>query len=124
MTAGGTALEGAAVHVFDSVTNAYFATTVTDAGGAYTFSLPAGTYKLFVQPDKPGLPRPVARRPGLRRAPTPITLGPDMTGVTIALVAARHLHPERHRHRRRAPASRGPPSTPSTRSPTPTSRRA
>ena len=54
VTAGGPGLDGAAVHAFDSVTNAYFGTSVTTAGGAYAFSLPAGTYKLFVQPDEPG----------------------------------------------------------------------
>ena len=85
VTVGGTGLEGAAVHAFDSVTNAYFATSVTDAGGAYSFSLDPGTYKLFVQPYNPAYRDQWLGGPDFAHA-TPLTLGPDMTGVTIALV--------------------------------------
>ena len=87
VTAGGVPLVGAAVHAFDAVTNAYFATSVTIAGGAYSFSLPAGgTYKLFVQPGVAGYPSQWYGGPDFASA-TPISLTADTTGVTITLVA-------------------------------------
>ena len=83
---GGTPLVGAAVHAFDSVTNAYFGTSVTTTGGAYSFSLPAGTYKLFVQPGVPGYNSQWYGGPDFASA-TPISLTANTTGVTINLVA-------------------------------------
>ena len=45
---------GASVHVFDAGTYTWIGYVVTGAGGAYSIDLPAGTYKLFVQPDEAG----------------------------------------------------------------------
>ena len=73
------------MHAFDSVTNAYFGTSVTTAGGAYAFSLPAGTYKLFVQPDEPGFADQWKGGPDFGAA-TPIPLSADTTGVAFPLV--------------------------------------
>ena len=42
------------VHVFDAASYTWVGYTTTTAGGSYTIDLPAGTYKLFVQPDEPG----------------------------------------------------------------------
>ena len=56
VSAGGTGLPGATVHVFDAATYTWVGYTVTTTGGAYTIDLPSGTYKLFVQPDEPGYP--------------------------------------------------------------------
>ena len=47
-------LPGAAVHVFDCGHRRLRRRRRDRAGGVYSFSLPAGTYKLFVQPDEPG----------------------------------------------------------------------
>ena len=54
VTAGGPGLSGASVHVFDAGTYTWIGYVVTSAGGAYSIDLPAGTYKLFIQPDEPG----------------------------------------------------------------------
>ena len=54
VTAGGPGLSGASVHVFDAGTYTWIGYVVTTAGGAYSIDLPAGTYKLFIQPDEPG----------------------------------------------------------------------
>ena len=56
MTAGGTGVEGAIVYVFDAATAAYVANAFTDATGAYSVSLPAGTYNLWVQTNTAGYP--------------------------------------------------------------------
>ncbi|MFZ0323941.1 MAG: carboxypeptidase regulatory-like domain-containing protein, partial [Actinomycetes bacterium] len=54
VTAGGTGLPGAMVHVFDAGTYTWVGYTTSGTGGTYTIDLPAGTYKLFVQPDEAG----------------------------------------------------------------------
>ena len=42
------------MHVFDAATYTWIGNVVTTAGGAYSIDLPAGTYKLFIQPDEAG----------------------------------------------------------------------
>ena len=67
MTAAGTGVEGAIVYVFDAGTAAYAGNAFTDATGAYSVSLPSGTYNLWVQTNTRGLPRPGLRRRRLLR---------------------------------------------------------
>ena len=54
VTANAVGLPGASVHVFDAGTYTWIGYAVTGAGGTYSIDLPAGTYKLFVQPDESG----------------------------------------------------------------------
>ena len=42
------------MRVFDAATYTGIGYVGSGAGGAYSINLPAGTYKLFVQPDEPG----------------------------------------------------------------------
>ena len=55
VTAGGSGLDGALVYVV-TAGDAYVSNTTTAGGGAYTFTLSPGSYKLYVQPNKPGYP--------------------------------------------------------------------
>ncbi len=53
VTAGGSPLPGATVHVIlDDGT--YIGNTASVAGGAYSITLAPGTYKLWIQPNEPG----------------------------------------------------------------------
>jgi hypothetical protein len=49
-------LVGAKVNVYNAATGAALTSVTSTAGGNYTVNLPAGTYKLFVQPNKTGYP--------------------------------------------------------------------
>ena len=104
-----TGLPGAMVHVFDAATYTWVGYTTTTAGGAYTIDLPAGTYKLFVQPDEPGYADQWVGGTGPRhrgvadlslRQPRPWTsplVGPPGTYTLSGTVtAARHRAPGRH----------------------------
>jgi hypothetical protein len=52
----GNPLDGTAVYAFDGTTYTYLgaATMGTGGTGTYTISLPAGSYKLYVQPNTAG----------------------------------------------------------------------
>lgn len=51
---GTTPLNGTAVYAFDGTTYTYDGAAAMGSGGTYTITLPAGSYKLFVQPNTPG----------------------------------------------------------------------
>jgi FtsP/CotA-like multicopper oxidase with cupredoxin domain len=51
---GGIALAGAFVHAYDATTGVWVKVATVGAGGAYSLTLPAGTYKLFVQANTAG----------------------------------------------------------------------
>jgi hypothetical protein len=53
---GGTPLNGTSVYVFDATTYLYIGAATMGAGGTYTIDLPAGSYKLFVEPNTAGYP--------------------------------------------------------------------
>ena len=53
MTAGGSGLAGATVHLVTGA-DGYVTSTTTNGSGAYTFSLTPGDYKLWIQPNEPG----------------------------------------------------------------------
>ena len=61
ITAGGDPVEGAVVYVYHAGTDAYAGNAVTAADGTYSISLAPGTYKLWIQTNTPGLPRPGLR---------------------------------------------------------------
>ena len=118
VSAGGTGLPGATVHVFDAATYTWVGYTVTTTGGAYTIDLPSGTYKLFVQPDEPGYPDQwVGGSDHATADVVDLTGGSTTKDVTLAgpPVATTRRAPSA----RVAPACRVPPSTCSTRPPTP-----
>ncbi len=50
----GTPLDGTQVYAFDGTTYLYIGAATMGAGGTYTIDLPAGTYKLYVEPNTPG----------------------------------------------------------------------
>ena len=49
------------MYAYDATTSAYIGAATMGAGGAYTIDLPAGSYKLFVEPNTAGLRQPVVR---------------------------------------------------------------
>ena len=51
---GTTALTGTSVYAYDATSSAYIGAATMGAGGAYTIDLPAGSYKLFVEPNTAG----------------------------------------------------------------------
>ncbi|MHB8458920.1 MAG: carboxypeptidase-like regulatory domain-containing protein, partial [Candidatus Limnocylindrales bacterium] len=53
VTAGGTPLDGATVHVVTAA-GGYITNTTTAGGGIYSLTLSPGTYKLYVQPNTAG----------------------------------------------------------------------
>ena len=53
VTAGGSGLAGATVHLVTGA-DGYVTSTTTNGSGAYTFSLTPGSYKLWIQPNEPG----------------------------------------------------------------------
>ena len=55
VTAGGIGLDGALVYVV-TAGDAYVSNTTTAGGGAYTFTLAPGDYKLWIQPNEAGYP--------------------------------------------------------------------
>ena len=77
MTAAGTGLDGAIVYVV-TAGDVYVTNTTTAGGGAYTFSLAPGSYKLYVQPNKSGY---AAQWFG----------GPDEGSATVIAVSANTL---------------------------------
>ncbi|WNB85388.1 peroxidase family protein [Cellulomonas sp. ATA003] len=57
VTAGGQALSGAAVQVYTADTRTWVRSGTSGADGAYSVAgLPAGSYRLYVQPNEPGYP--------------------------------------------------------------------
>ena len=77
VTAAGTGLDGAIVYVV-TAGDVYVTNTTTAGGGAYTFSLAPGSYKLYVQPNKSGY---AAQWFG----------GPDEGSATVIAVSANTL---------------------------------
>ena len=59
---------------------------MTSAGGSYSIDLPAGTYKLFVQPDEPGYADQWDGGADHPRVRPPIALSANTTGVAFPLV--------------------------------------
>ena len=55
VTANGTGLEGAMVHVLTAAGD-YVTNTTTAGGGAYSLTLAPGDYKLVIWPNEPGYP--------------------------------------------------------------------
>ena len=51
---GTTPLNGTQVYVFDATTDAYIGAATMGAGGTYTINLPAGSYKLYIEPNTAG----------------------------------------------------------------------
>jgi hypothetical protein len=51
---GTTPLNGTSVYAFDGTSYVYDGAATMGSGGTYTINLPAGTYKLYVQPNTPG----------------------------------------------------------------------
>ena len=56
LTSGGAALVGARVSVYTSTGQTSVTTGMTDSNGNYSVSLPAGNYKLYIQPNRTGYP--------------------------------------------------------------------
>jgi hypothetical protein len=51
---GGTPLNGTSVYAFDGTSYVYDGAATMGSGGTYTINLPAGSYKLYVQPNTSG----------------------------------------------------------------------
>ena len=84
------------------------------AGAAYTIDLAAGTYKLYVQTNTAGLPRPVARRRRASPPPRPSRSAPTPARTSL-LAEPADVHPVRQRDDAAAARSAGRSCTSSTR---------
>ena len=102
MSGTGGPLAAVPVHVFAATGGTYLTSVLTNAGGRYAFTLPAGSYKLLIQ--APGYPDQWHDAPTYEGA-SAITLGPTKT-VDVTLTATYGLDGHRVRHRR---APRGGP---------------
>ena len=79
---GGAILANAPVHVFAASGGTYLTSVLTNGSGHYAFTLPAGSYKLWIQ--APGYPDQWHGAATYEGA-TPITLGPSKTvDVTVS----------------------------------------
>ena len=83
----GSGLSGAIVYVFDSGTSAYVANTTTGGGGAYSISLPAGHYKLWIQTNTGGYPDQAYGPDGTFANATAIDLSTTNQTANVVLVA-------------------------------------
>src|SRR5699024_3240107 len=66
VTANGSALPGARLSVYTGTGSLALITSVfTDANGAYSLDLPAGSYRLYLRPNEPGFADQWYDAPGL-----------------------------------------------------------
>ena len=90
-------LVGAAVHVFDSVTDAYVGRARPRPAGPTASASPAGTYKLYVQPNNPGYADQWYGGPVFASATADQTSAPTRPGTYQPGRRPDHLHPVGHR---------------------------
>ena len=78
LSGGAAPLVGSYVTAYDATTSAWAGNGVSDNAGAYSLTLPAGTYKLLVQPNTAGYPNVWYGAAGATFATaTPVTLPPS-----------------------------------------------
>ena len=109
VTAAATPVEGAIVYVFDAGTAAYAGNAFTGATGAYSVSLPSGTYNLWVQTNTAGYPDQAYGGDGTFANATDIdlTTASQTADVVLAGAAAGACTISGTRDRRAAPAVEG-----------------
>ena len=90
-TTTGTALPGS-LAIFDATTFAYVGSYTVNASGAFSFTLPQGSYKVRVYPA-PSVPSFWYGGTGVSTATT-VNLS---SNTTLTITVVRQLHPQRHR---------------------------